>query len=457
MKSWIALAGLSILAFSAFLDYTIVNTALPAIQRGLNAPVIELQWIITIFAMTQCCFMIAAGRSADIYGRRKILYLGALCFFIGALISGVSWSIGIMILGRAVQGIGGSILFTVSAALISDVMPDKYRNLGIGIYGAVTGLGLALGPFLGGIITFYLSWRWIFFIYLPVIVFGFLLCIASIGKIKRPDTIVKVDLKGVVFLILSIGGLTFGLINAESLGWDRIFPWVFIVVGAISVGILLKVEKIVPHPMLELSIFKNKHLVMAILNVMTASIATFIILFFDPLFLSHVKHFTADKIGYVILIMPVAQVIISLFISKIVKLMGIFNLCMVSILIATLGTIMHLWISLPTPVWYILLSLFLLGISWGIGNAGTIIAASSYAESSKAGAIIGTIFSVWNIFGVVLLAISSVIYHRLVDYHHLNDFYKGYHAVIWFGVALSVIFSFFAVWLKIQDRQAREV
>src|SRR3989344_76600 len=176
---WRALLGLCLLSFTAFLDFTIVNTALPFIQKDLNANVIQLQWITNIFAMILSATMIAAGRLADLLGRTKLFYIGIIIFGIAAFGAGNASNIEWLIFFRALQSLGASIAFTVSIALLPQAFPPDEQTRATGIYSAITGAGLALGPFIGGVLINLLSWRWVFWVNLPIIVIGFFLCIGS--------------------------------------------------------------------------------------------------------------------------------------------------------------------------------------------------------------------------------------------------------------------------------------
>ncbi len=146
---WWALLGVSVLAFTAFLDATIVNTALPFIQTGLNATILQLQWVANIFPIMLSMTMIAVGKFADLWGRKRVFYFGVVIFAIAALGAGLSPSIEWLVLFRGLQALGASIIFIASAALLSDVFPEEERVRAISIYGGVTGFGLMIGPFLG--------------------------------------------------------------------------------------------------------------------------------------------------------------------------------------------------------------------------------------------------------------------------------------------------------------------
>ncbi len=190
---WLALFGISLLAFTAFLDATIVNTALPFIQSALQADIFQLQWVANIFIIILSMTMIAIGKLADLWGRKKIFYLEVLAFSIAALGAGFSINVHMLIGFRSLQALGASTILIASAALLSDVFPEKERIRAISIYGGITGFGLMIGPFLGGVLIALFDWRWVFWINLPLIAVGLAACCLSLKKHDHEKPNIKID------------------------------------------------------------------------------------------------------------------------------------------------------------------------------------------------------------------------------------------------------------------------
>ena len=153
--------------FMLLLDITIVNVALPDIQRSLHSSFSDLQWIVDAYALTLAAFLLTAGSLADMYGRRLLYLIGLVVFTGASVLCGVAVSTLMLQLSRALQGVGGAIMFAVSLALLADAFRGKDRGVAFGIWGAVTGLAVAIGPLVGGVLTSGLSWRWIFFVNVP--------------------------------------------------------------------------------------------------------------------------------------------------------------------------------------------------------------------------------------------------------------------------------------------------
>lgn len=408
---WWALIGLGLLSFTAFLDFTIVATALPFIQKDLNASVLQLQWIMTIFAMILCMFMIIAGKAGDLLGRKKVFYFGFILFGIAAIGAANSHSIQLLIFFRGIQGFAAAIIATVGVALLPQAFPPEEQTRAIGVFTAFNGAGLALGPFLGGLLISLLSWRWVFWVNIPFIIVGMLCCSFSLKPSPKPDYQIKLDWLGLILLVVGLGCLIYGIVQGEQDGWNVVSTWVSIAVGIIALLFLIIVENKVEQPLLDLSLFKDTHTSLAILVCVTAGLVTFVFMFFDSLYLQLMRQQGALIVGITLLCVPIVQVIISLFLDPLIKKFGVFNLLIYGITAALLAAICHLFFTPTISIFFVLLGLALMGYTWGIANAGSITALSQSVRTEKMGGAIGTIFTFWNISGSIFLALATVIFH----------------------------------------------
>ncbi len=408
-RRWWALTGISLLAFTAFLDFTIVNTALPFIQKAFHASILQLQWITNIFSIVLSMTMIAGGKLADLWGRKKVFYFGVFIFAAAAFGAGFSPNMGCLIFFRALQGLGATVLFVTSAALISDTFPAKEQPRAISIYSGITGSGLMLGPFFGGILIGLLDWRWVFWVNLPLIAAGFIFCSFSLKHLASEKHEVKIDLKGLFLLIFGLGALIYGIIEAAQS--EGLLPWFLISLGILALAALIWIEQKSETPLLDLSIVKDKLILLAVFSCSLAGIISYVFLFFDPLYLRILRELSPFAIGLLIAMMPAAQVVISLIYHFLVKQFGTANLLVISVTAAFLAVLAHRWIGLGTPLSYLALPFTLLGINWGLSNAATITAVNQRIPSQKIGEAIGTVFTTWNVIGSIFVALSSVIFY----------------------------------------------
>jgi len=448
---WLALAGISVLAFTAFLDFTIVNTALPFIKVAFKTTILQLQWVSNIFSMVLTMVMAVVGRFGDIYGRKKVFYLGLFIFGFAALAAGFSPSIGWLILFRGIQGLGASMVFILAASLISDIFPKEEHGHAIGIYGGVTGLGLAIGPLVGGLLIQWLDWRWVFWINLPLIALGFIYCLVALKTPphKKPD--VKIDWKGLFLLIFGLGGLIYGIIAAAGEGIEDPTAWMPLVAGLLLLAFFTMCEKKSKEPLLDLSIFKKKLIVLATLSCSLAGIVSYVFMFFDPLYLHMIRNLSGLQIGLLIAAIPAAQVVISFLFGFLLKWVGIRNLMMISTIAALLAVVLHHFIELKTPLTFLLLPFALLGVNWGLSNAGILTAVNQSVSPAKVGGAIGSIAMVWNMAGSVFLALSSAIFHLKEGTSFLNGFYS----VVDFNAVFALIVVIVSIFLCTTSQSAK--
>lgn len=408
---WWALFGLSLLAFTAFLDFTIVSTAIPFIQKAFNTPIAQLQWVTGIYGMLMSMTMIIIGRIGDIFGRRRIFYCGFILFAIAAIGAGASNNIEWLIFFRGLQGFSGATIFTQSVALLPLAFPQNEQERAIGVYSALTGFGLAIGPFLGGALISLLSWRWIFWINIPVILVGIAFCSFSLKESPKPKIMPKLDWAGFFLLTIGIGCLIYGLIHGSQFGWTIQTTWLNLLIGVIALLLLAFIEGKVSEPLLELGLFKNKHAALAALICIVAGMILFIFFsFFDALYLKIIRNQTALVVGLTLLTVPLMQVILSLFLPKLLKIFGVMNFIVFGLFLAFVSSFLHIFIGDVSSFSYVLIALLLMGIAWGIGNTGAISAVSQSVPSDKVGGSIGTVFTLWNMAGAIFLAVGTVLF-----------------------------------------------
>ncbi len=408
---WWALIGLSLLSFTAFLDFTIVTTALPFIQKDLNASVLQLQWVMSIFSLVLCMFLIIAGKSGDLWGRKNVFYFGFILFGIAAIGAANSPTIQWLIFFRAIQGLSAAIIFPLGVALLPQAFPPHEQTRAIGIFSAFNGAGLAIGPFLGGTLISIFNWRWVFWVNIPIIIAGMACCVFSLKPSPKSVEKIQIDWWGFILLSVGLGSLIYGVIYGEQAGWNLALTRTTIFSGIILLFLLIIVENKVAYPLLDLSLFKNKHASLAILICVTAGFVTGTFMFFDPLYLQLMRNQHAFMIGVILLCVPIIQVIISLFLEKLVKKWGIFNLLVFGVGMALLAAVCHAVFTPTITILFILFTLFLMGYTWGIANAGSIVAASQSVAPERMGSTLGTIFTFWNISNSVFLALATVVFH----------------------------------------------
>jgi EmrB/QacA subfamily drug resistance transporter len=255
--------------FMLLLDITIVNVALPSIQRDLDAGLTGLQWVVDAYALTLAALILTAGALADRFGRRLLFMVGVLVFTSASLVCGLAWNIVVLDIARAVQGVGGAALFATALALIGYEYRGPERGGAIAIWGATIGAAVASGPLVGGILTEALGWRWVFFVNVPVGAFALAVALRRMNE-SRDEGAVRSDLWGLLTLSAALFLIVFGLLRGNSSGWSSALILSSLIGGAVLLVVFVFVELMQERPMLDVTLFRQP----AFLGV---SIATFCI------------------------------------------------------------------------------------------------------------------------------------------------------------------------------------
>src|SRR5205809_5599781 len=281
---WWTLTAVSTGVFMLLLDLTIVNVALPDIQRSFGASLSDLQWTIDAYALTLAAFLLTAGSLADLVGRRLLFATGVAAFTIGSLACGLADGPLFLIIARAAQGVGGAIMFATSLALIAQAFQGRDRALAFGLLGAITGVAVAIGPVLGGVLTS-ISWRWIFFVNLPIGAFALLVTLTKVAESRNPFA-KRPDLVGFLTFSGGLAALTFGLIRSNDDGWGSTTVIASFVTAAVLLAAFVVAELVQREPMLELGLFRvptfSGALAAALaINGSLFSLLTYLILYFE--------------------------------------------------------------------------------------------------------------------------------------------------------------------------------
>jgi EmrB/QacA subfamily drug resistance transporter len=255
-RKWWTLLAVCVATFMLLLDITVVNVALPDIQKSLGASLSSLQWVVDAYSLTLAAFLLTAGSLADRIGRRRVFAVGFLIFTVASFLCGISPNATVLNLARGLQGVGGAAMFATSLALIAQEFQGKERGTAIGAWGATIGGAVAVGPLIGGALTEGLGWEWIFFVNVPIGAAAILLTVTKLANLKAPDPS-PIDWPGLAAFSLGLFGLIFGLIRGNPEGWTS--PQILaslIAAGALLVA-FVGIEMRTRNAMLDLSLFRK--------------------------------------------------------------------------------------------------------------------------------------------------------------------------------------------------------
>jgi len=295
-KKWWTLAAVSLGVFMLLLDLTIVVVALPDIERSLDAQLSDLQWVIDAYALSLAAFLLTAGVIADRLGRRMVFAAGIVVFTLGSLLCGLAGDPAFLAIARAIQGVGGAIMFATSLALISTAYHGRERGTAFGIFGAVTGVAVAVGPVLGGAITSGLSWRWIFLVNLPIGIVTLVVTLRHIAESRDPRPR-RLDWAGFATFSSGLGLLVFALIRSNEAGWSSTE-----VAGSLSAAVMLLlvfgiVEMLQREPMFDFSLLRVPTFVGGLAAAFGISASLFSLLTYLVLYLQGPLGYSAVEAG----------------------------------------------------------------------------------------------------------------------------------------------------------------
>jgi EmrB/QacA subfamily drug resistance transporter len=255
-RKWWTLIAVSVAIFMLLLDITVVNVALPDIQRSLHSSFSDLQWVVNAYALTLAAFLLTSGSVADLIGRRRVFVVGLVVFTVSSAVCGLSTTPLMLNLARAVQGTGGAMMFATALALLAQAFHGKERGTAFGVFGAVTGGAVAIGPVLGGLITSGIGWEWIFFVNVPIGVIAVFIALTRVADSRDPNA-TGVDWLGLTTFSGSLFLLVYALVQGNEKGWDSTEIVSFLIGAAVLMMLFVVVELRQSQPMLDLSLFRR--------------------------------------------------------------------------------------------------------------------------------------------------------------------------------------------------------
>jgi EmrB/QacA subfamily drug resistance transporter len=388
-RKWWTLTAVCLCTFMLMLDITVVNVALPAIQQSLHSSFAGLQWVIDAYALTLATFLLTAGVIGDVAGRMKVYAVGVTVFTVSSLLCGLSTSALMLDLSRGAQGVGGAIMFATSLALVAQAFSGRERGTAFGIYGAVIGGAVAIGPLLGGAITSGIGWRWIFFLNLPL---GLVAIVITLAKVEdsRDPTPRSVDWIGLVTFCASLFMLAYALVQGNSEGWrSPTIVGLLIGSGGLMVAFLVA-EWLQRDPMLDLSLFKRPAMVGVSLAAFTLSASIFAMFLYLTLYLEEVLGYGPFAAGLRFLPITVLAFAVAPFSGKLTVLIQSRFLLSLGLALIALGCALSDHVH-ATSTWMVLLPGFILaGIGIGIINPVLASATVSVVPPERSGMASGS-------------------------------------------------------------------
>jgi len=392
----------------AFLDGSIVNVALPAIQRTLGGGLSTQQWVVDAYLITLGAFMLIAGSLSDIIGRKRVMMIGLIGFGVTSLLCAAATTKELLVIGRLLQGITGALLVPSSLALIMSRVPKDRQHAAIGAWTSWTGIAMLIGPFVGGVLIDLGSWRYIFLLnVLPIAVTVYLL--ARLKDERDTTTRVKIDWYGAILGALSLGGIVYALIEQPHFGWAYPLIYGTMAVGVISFILFIWREKTAVQPMMPLGLFRSRNFSAG--NIATLSIyaGLSLVAFLITIFVQQVGHYTATAAGLAMVPMTILMFFLA---SRFGKLSGEYGpriFMTTGPLIVAAGFVTMLFIDATANYWAMLPGILLVGIGLSVTVAPLTAAILGAVDSKRSGIASAINNVVARVAGLVAVALIGTV------------------------------------------------
>jgi EmrB/QacA subfamily drug resistance transporter len=408
-RKWWTLGAVAFGLFMIMLDNTIVNVALPSIQRDLNIGISELEWVFNGYALTFGVLMLTGGKLADLLGRRRIFIAGLVIFTVASLGCGLASSASFLIAARVVQGVGSALMNPATLSIITATFPPRQRGMAIGIWAGVSAMALAIGPLVGGLITQHWSWNWIFFINVPIGILAIVVARLVIDESRDTSAEQRLDLPGLLTSAIGLFALTYGLIEANTYGWTsaRILGlFAVAVIGLVAFALLELHQR---APMLDLSLFKNGTFAGANTVMLLVGLAMFGVFFYNSLFIQNIIGYSAVQTGASFLPMTVLIILVAPIAGKYSDRVGSRWLMGAGMLLLSASLLIFSRLDAGSDFWDILPGLLVGGFGMAIVMTPTTAAAMGSVPVDKAGVGSAVLNSMRQVGGSLGIAVMGAI------------------------------------------------
>jgi EmrB/QacA subfamily drug resistance transporter len=297
-RRWWTLVAVGLATFMTYLDNNVTNVAIPTIQRSLHLSIAGLEWVVSSYILVFAGLLLAGGRLADVYGRRRLFVIGLSVFTLASLAAGLAGSGGTLIGARLLQGLGAALVVPTTLAIIVATFDNvRERTTAIGAWTAIGAMALAFGPLIGGFISQHLHWGWIFFINVPVGVITLTIALVSMRESRDTSVVRRLDVPGLAASAVALFSLTYALIEGHDKGWTSALIIGAFALAAGAAAVFAGIESRAAHPMVQLSLLRSRVFSGGIATMMLWAFGIFGIYFFTSLYLQNVLDFSPTKAG----------------------------------------------------------------------------------------------------------------------------------------------------------------
>jgi EmrB/QacA subfamily drug resistance transporter len=405
-SKWWTLGAMCFALFMVMLDNTVVNVALPSIQRGLHASLSALEWTVNAYTLTFAVMMVTGGRLGDIFGRRKLFLFGVVAFGIASLAIGFAPNDTTLVAFRAAQGIGAAFMMPATLSIITQAFPPEQRGTAIGTWAGVSALALAIGPVLGGFLTQDVSWRAIFFINPPIALIAIAVTLFA-AKESRDETVGRaVDFGGIGAITVGLTALVLALVEANTWGWGSSKVIGLLVVSAIAIASFVPIERRAKAPMVDFSFFRSRTFAGTNIVAFIVSFAMLAQFFFLALYMQNVLHYSPLATGVRFLPSTLVIIVMGPIAGRLTDRIGPRPLMTLGLLTVGAALFVQSRLTVHTGYGLLLPGFVLMGAGMGLVMSPMSTAAMNSVDRTKAGVASGVLSMsrmVGGTFGVAVM------------------------------------------------------
>jgi EmrB/QacA subfamily drug resistance transporter len=421
--------------FMMVLDNLVVNVALPSIHRDLGASIQTLEWTVNAYILAYAVLLLTGAALGDRLGRKRMFMAGISLFTAGSAAAALAPSIGLLIAARAVQGVGAAVVTPLTLTLLAEAFPTEQRGLALGVWSGISGIGVALGPLVGGALTQFASWHWIFWVNVPLGIA--LVPLASRRLVESRGDVKHLDLRGLALASGGLFGIVYGLVQSQSLGWSNAEVAIGLVAGTALLLAFIVQELRTPEPMLPMSFFANRGF--AVTNAVSVAMyfGMFGSIFFLSQFLQNVLHNTPLQAGVkllvwtgaVMVVAPLAGFMSERYGSRPFMVAGLGLQAVALAMLAMSASVNQSYASMVIPF-------VLAGSGMALVFAPSANAVLSSVRTSQTGQASGATNALRELGGVLGIAILATVFTSHGSYTTPQAYVNGLVPALWVGVAV---------------------